>query len=49
MGAISTPMTRGLSLDDSRLAPSAASVPSGVAMAVVARATIRLLRKAAVQ
>ncbi len=49
IGASSNAISTGLSVDPSRVRPSAASVPSGVARAVVAAATSTLLRSALIQ
>src|SRR5438270_6043620 len=45
-GEMSSPTTMGLNLKSARASPSAASVPSGVAMAIVAMPTTMLFRSA---
>src|SRR6185503_9306920 len=49
IGASSNAINSGLSVELRRVRPSAASVPSGVASAVVALATTTLLRNALLQ
>src|SRR5690349_15347325 len=45
-GEMSTPTTIDLNLNSARVSPSAASVPSGVAIAIVAMPTTMLFRSA---